>query len=546
MSAATQQPAGRAAAGWWLAAAVGALGLAAVVLGPLVVCMPPWVDTSFFDVCARVVLAGRPVYHEILIHGPPGMVLAVAGVRRLLGWRSEILALTDLAIVGTAIALLVWRCLPAGMSRGARVWTALALVLVYSATTEWCHCQPDPWMMLPALAGLSLWQAPPADAGASRRRRACLGGACWGIACLFKPFALLPALGCWLGLGRGEPGMTTEGPRRPPLGWAVFGAAIPAALTALWLAASGNWADFLEGTAGTWNRDYYRTSASGAERLRDVGVVLWPWALVQLLALPVAVAALIGREPRRSFAVGCRPELAGCYLGWFFQAHFIQRQTPYQVLPAVLLGWTVLSGAAWPRRALLAAVVVWSVCCHPLLRPERLAMWRPCWSEGSTPEIRDILTLEEDSFVAPEWKELEQVRSFLKARGVRDQELTCYSLSTVPLYLELGVRPSMRFVLLQTAQEFFPSARPRIVRELADSPQRYVVNDLRQLHLGGRALTREEAAVEIPGHPLALPPAVPAGVKDFFPFTMPVVFRAGRYLVHEVPKSEARRHLFAP
>lgn len=532
------QPVAGVAGRWSAVAAVLTLAALVIAVTPLFACMPPWVDTSFFDVCARTVLEGRPVYREILVHGPPGMVLAVAEVRRLCGWRSEVLGLADLAVVGGAIGLLAWRCLPVGVPKAARLWTAVGLLLVYTSTTEWGHCQPDPWMLLPGLVGLSLWQPLRASStarGASgpSRPRLLLGGLCWSVAAVFKPFVVVPAVGCWLGAMA-----TSPGPARSRWlargAWALAGALVPVAVTASWLQFSDNWPDFLAGVAGDWNRDYYLTSAGWSERVHNLVVVLWPWGLLQLVAVPAAVAGLV-RHGRSWPLVACRPEVAGCYLGWFLQAHFIQRQTPYQVLPAVLLAWTVLSGEVWPRRLLLVAILGWSACCHPLLQADRLILWPRCWREGSTPEVRDLLTLEADSFVAPSWRELERVQSFLAGRGVGDRELTCYSLSTVPLYVELGVRPSTRFVLLHTALEFFPSARPRIARELAESPQRYVVNDLRQVRVEGRELTREEAEVEAPGRPLALPPAVPAGVSGFFPFNMPIVYRAGRYVVHEVP-----------
>jgi hypothetical protein len=87
----------------------------------------------------------------------------------------------------------------------------------------------------------------------------------------------------------------------------------------------------------------------------------------------------------------------------------------------------------------------------------------------------------------------------------------------------------------------FPRHLEIVRRELAASPQRYVVSDLQ-----GAGLTRVEALAERPGQPLALPPAFPPPLARCFPWNEPVVFRAGRYLVHRVTGPVQKLLLQAP
>src|SRR5207248_9498714 len=102
------------------------------------------------------------------------------------------------------------------LPRVAQVWTAVLLFAFYLSSSEWGYCQPDTWMLLPALAALHLRQRQAAamiEQPLPARRRAALSlleGVCWASACLFKPFVALPALLAWLavaaltrGSGRG-------------------------------------------------------------------------------------------------------------------------------------------------------------------------------------------------------------------------------------------------------------------------------------------------------------------------------------------------------
>lgn len=514
-------------------AAMAGLALAAFLIaaGPLFLCTGPTVDSSFFDVCAQTISRGGILYRDVFLHGPPGMVWAQTAIRAVFGWRSEILRAADLALVVAAVGLLVTGFLPVRTGAAGRIWVALAMLVFYLSRTEWSHCQPDVWMLVPALAALRL-RCRSVQALASGGTVSAVAdiaeGVCWGLAVLLKPFVIVPAVCCWLAgvalLGRG---------RRLP--WArlgadlasvLFGVGVVLGLAALCLWQSDDMPYFVPAVLGPWNREYFETGSPWPLRLAKVVRQLYPWSLVHLAALPLA-GYLVVRPPGAS---GRRVLLAAFYLGWFVQANFVQRQYDYQLVPPILLAMCLLAREARLRplaAPAIAAVIVFAVVRFPLYRQAERDLWLRCVRQGSTAQVRNALG-QEDAAV-PDWVALEEVAGFLRARPVGDGELTCYSFAAVPLYAQLDVRPSSRYVLLWSALSYFPGHREQIGRELAAGPQRFVVNDLQLL-----GFTPEEARTLGGGRALPRPEQLPGELAGYFPWTEPMIFRRGRYVVHEV------------
>jgi hypothetical protein len=523
---------------------------------PLFVCMPLWVDCTFFDIVARSVLRGERIYHDLFLHGPPGMILVTAGLRWLIGWRSESLRVIDWFIV-TGIILLItegpWR---RGRLAG-HPGTILVMLLFYLSTTEWCHCQSDMWMLLPAVVGLRL-RCGQMHRLAGRHDTivpwAVLEGLVWALAVFIKPFAVFAAGACWLMsvviMSKTKVPIARIG---QDLAGIVTGAGTVAAASILWLVLSGNWDGFMSAACSDWNRDYYATSPPLWWRLRQVLRWFWPWSLIHVSALPIALAWIWRalRSPRAENRA--RPLIAAVFVAWLLQATLLQKQLIYQMTPTVLLGlaivaaawnewpwWMYLRGRRWAVGHLAAVCfLLAAVLSHPIWRMDRLALWSRCWSEGSTAELRDALALQDDK-AATRWADLARVQAFLAEQNLRGKELTCLSVSTTPLYWQMDLSPSTRFVLLEPALGMFRNHAEQIRNELRSSAQRFMVSDLRQLNL-----TAEEAAVEIAGDPLALPPLpdrplTKEAMADF-PMDVPVVFRSGRYLVHVCQPLAARR-----
>jgi hypothetical protein len=492
--------------------------------GPLFLCMPLWTDSIFFDICARALLRGELIYREIFLHGPPGIILLQAGIRSAVGWRSESLRAVDLTIITAVIYLLVGPAQPKDLPGAFRIWATFALYLFYFATPERCHCQTDGWMLLPATAGLCLRQRQ-AEAvlnGGYKLGpfiyRALAEGVCWGLALLLKPQAAIPGIACWLTYSAIL--WKSSGGRRFLDAMAVLvGIGLPLALASAWLWLSGNWPYFLPALA--WNSEYYLRSAPLAVRTREMLTHFWPFSLVHVVAIPLAAMAIV-RCLGRGETTLVRPALlSGYYLGWLFQATLIQQHFDYHAAPAVLLAIATMASQHFWRslnETFLARVVLWPLClvvlllAHPLSDTRRLGLWLRCWKEGSSLELRDFLTLKIDQRDNPSWRELERVKRFLTDQGVGDRELTCYTLSALPLYFDMDIKPSTRFTLLQSTAYFFMSHWNEMLGELASSPQRFVVCDRRY------------------SEPM-----------DKFPWTEPVVFESGRYQVRSCTVSPFHR-----
>lgn len=551
-SARPSAPSGRAARALRARPYLGGAGVAAVAVAillalvlPLFFCMPLWCDVYYFDLCTRALLRGEVLYREMFPHNLPGRMLLQAGLRAVIGWRSEPLRVVDFLVVGGIVALLVRRFLPPGTSAAGRWWLAGTLFLFYFSTTEWCHGQPDVWMLLPALGALVLRDRQTDQLlaeqpqGAKLVARGVAEGVLWGVAFLIKPFVVFPALACCL-LTPLLAWRKRRGSRRllaADAGAVLAGGFLVGAGTFAWLWLSGNWPYLLDAYFGQWNREYYQASARWAQRWERARTRLWPWCFVHAVAVPVATGTLAWGLRRLACsepgpAVAGRSLFAAFYLGWLVEAHLVQRQFDYHLVPPVLLGVTLVAGQRWlfaPRvaRAVVApALLAWAVLAHPLLAPGRLALWPRCWREGSSPGLRDRLTLD-PQFIAPGWAELEDVAEFLGRRGVGDREVTCFSLSTVSLYERLHIRPPTRFVLLWSALYFYQGRRPEIVRELEASPERYIVSDLRELFW------------EKDHPPAGAPPGLPE--TSAWAEKYPVVLRTGRYEVRQVPTAYARK-----
>jgi hypothetical protein len=226
--------------------------------------------------------------------------------------------------------------------------------------------------------------------------------------------------------------------------------------------------------------------------------------------------------------------LAAFYLGWLVQAAYLQKPYEYVLASILPLALTVVAGYRWRLRwpalcwTIGAACAALALVRHPLLQPSRLAVWGRCWQEGSTPELRDRLKLTAGPD-SPDWSELALVADELQRLRVADYELTCFHNSPHPVYLDLGVRPSTPFLHFGTLLYYFPNREEQIRQILSSSPQRYVVSDLYQPCLTPTEMGAQRRAVTA-----SQPPDFPDRLRDVFPWSEPVVFRTGRYLIHEV------------
>src|SRR5262249_18934017 len=139
---------------------------------------------------------------------------------------------------------------------------------------------------------------------------------------------------------------------------------------------------------------------------------------------------------------------------------------------------------------------------------------------GSSADLRDRLSL----YGQVDWQDLEHVADFLRVQGIRDDELTCYALRTLPLIQELDVVPAGNLMDVSLVLTGLPGFRGFIHERLAASGQKYVVVDLVQLGLSRENLAAGEND----------PPPIPPSTQQPVPWADHLAYRAGRYLVLSV------------
>jgi len=525
--------------------AVAVLVLLVVSNGPLFVCMPLTNDTALYDLQARVVREGGVPYRDILEPNLPGVLWVHVAVRSLLGERSEVMRMFDLSLFGVIVFLLTRWLRAAGRSTVVQAWTAAALLLFYFSVSEWSHCQRDVWLLVPALGGLHLRRRQGLRVASEPTLRsvfawAAAEGAVWGSAVWLKPMVVIPMLAAWI--------VSAMHMRRRrwiacDLGGLLVGGLLVGGAGIAWLAWSGGWPFFWE-TLVEWNARYFTAGKEHwtAVRFAAMAYRLFPWILLHLAAVPCAALEVsawlwrkegpLARDARFSLAL-----FAAFYLAWLVQSFFLQHLFDYVHAPGILLAVMLLSAIPWspaPSRACrLAAtgVLAVAVLVSPALHGDRLSLWARCWTEGSTPEIRNRLA----HIQYPNWEDLDRAAKFLRSQNLRDGELTCFHNDLVYLYNELNLRPSTRFVYVEALLVFFPERRGEIRAALASSRQRFLVTDM-----ATAGLTQEELQAGSQGENAHLPPAFPEELKGRFPWSYPIAFRAGSIIIQRPVKKSIK------
>lgn len=553
--------------GWLVATA------ALVVGGPLFLCLPPWNDVTLHDMVVRTILRGGVPYRDVFDTNLPGIDWAMAAVRLLFGWGYEVLRAVDLLVIAAEVALLAGWVRRAGGSAAAVAWLAAAVALWYPFTSEFCHVQRDPWLLLPALAAARLrlrHVARPSGAGALAE------GVVWGLAVWVKPHVLVPAAAVWavsaVTLVRDHPLRVVT----RDLAGLVVGGLLAGAGGLAWLVGTGAWPYFLD-VFLNWNPAYlHGVTRHTWGRFEHSFVVFRPWGLVLAGAVPLALLALwegrVGswrpgppaRIPLPAWLYApagaestatARAVLATLFLAWYAQAVTIQKGFDYTYVPVTLLAMALLATQSWAfgfvyaigfaALGLILNLTSWippsgwdipgvnliRLEHQPFTRPEVLALWPRCCREGASFELWDRLGRMTGCHCATRWQELAAVAEFLRSvrPTIGPRELNCWHDSTHPLYLLLDLEPATRFMHYGTAFGII-GKREAIAAEVAASPQRYVVSNLARMTWDPDRADEPGAG----GDPLRLPAWFPRSQRDKFPWNQPIRFRAGPYLVHEV------------
>ena len=483
-----------------------ALVVLLVLTVPLFVCMPLNSDTALFDVQADRVLKDGVLYRDIIEPNLPGVVWLHLAVRSVVGWSTEAMRFADLILFGGVLCLF-GRLLP---SAEKRVAFAFVAAFFYISCNEWCHCQRDTWMLLPAAT--AMWTRIRRKSSRYASWLSVFEGICWGVAFWIKPHVAIPASSVILFdvVRSHDRGAIT---RQTLL--VILGGLIAAAPGIAWMSSSGAWPHFLE-MMFDWNPEYLQ---AGRERQSvDRWIFMFrrfsPWWCVHVLALPLAVRTIWncrsvfpGDTDRTSDNTGT---LAALYMGWLVQSLALQHAMDYIHVPAIVLGILVLSSYRWnlsiaPRRGVVVTFLLLAALASPILRPQRLSQWANCWKSGSTHEVKSQLAL--GNF--PQWNELNRVREFLRDQNLSDGELTCLNVHSVHLFRELNVQPATRYWSVSILQELFPSRARQIERTVRESGTRFIVTEAMESGMNGRQVN-----------------------VSTYPWNLPVVFEAGGYRVH--------------
>ena len=442
---------------------------------PAFLCMGPDVDISLYDVIARRLMRGDVYYRDLMETNLPGNGWIHQAVRGVVGWRAEALNAFDfLMLCGSVVLLLGW--LPRSTPAWGRITVAGVLLAFYLSTSEWCHCQRDPWMLLPCLLALRCRVRP----GPRPLALSFAEGVLWGVAVWIKPFVMVPAIACWLASARGERA-TAGAVRRLAIDLAglLAGGLLAGAVGVGWMVATGACPSFLE-VMFQWNPEYFAYSTVDGpwwHGPRAMARRLFPWLFVHVLALPLALSSVwrgaAGRPP-----VPVLP--SAMYLAWLAQAMLLQHLFDYVHVPPVLLGLALVAAFAFGddhpalRRPVLSLLLAGVVLSQLPLAAVRIPALKQCLTEGSTPRVRDRVGL----LNRLDWPALDEVAGYLREQRAADGEVCCLSLPLISLYNDLDLQPSTKFLFLESCLYVHMSRRELIVDALAKSKQKYLVCDL--------------------------------------------------------------------
>lgn len=518
-----------------------ALSIVLVANVPPFLCMGLDCDTIAFDLYLRGMQEGKILYRDMTENNLPGVMWVHGVTRELFGWSSVAIRAVDLVLVGGALTLLA--CWQRGITLASRLWILTFLFSFYFSTSEWNHCQRDPWMTLPAVGALFLRRSQvEAVRAGSRGLRAVwlfgtLEGTLWGTALWLKPYVVVPALLAWvvgsLWLARG--GKVSLWSFAADLVGLVAGGLLVGGLGILWMLSHGCLGPYLDHLSAVGQdyvtADLYRPFTANYCRLFQA-LRFYPWSLMILGAVAFGAVYLVrrvlGRRSDGSIETLSQSLLVSLLLGFFAEAVFLQHVFDYTLLPAAFLALTWVGSRAATARADGERLMLGFLCglvafmgLTPVLK-QRLPVWERCVRVGPTWEVKDDLNI----LKRVAWNDLKRVTDFLRSRDVQDGELTVVSEAALPLYEELGVRPPTRSVMMTNQLMTFASLRARTFETLSQGRQRFAITST-EFTNRDRAYIDEAPVQE--HQPL---PSYWHGSRDWASY---VVFRAGPYIVLEMP-----------
>lgn len=504
---------------------------------PIFLRMPLTNDAILFDLQTRLISEGAVPYRDVLEPNFPGVFWIHSTVRGLLGTSSEMLRLFDLVVISAVTCLIGKLATKSGGTSQSSVWLSVAVLGFYLGTTEWCHCQRDTWLLLPIFSATWLRLHRLGSDSAPAAKLSFLEGLAWGAGLWLKPYIVLVAISVWL--------VTLLGFRSVrsclvDTAWVLVGGLVAGAFGVAWLIQTEAWPYWME-TVQQWNPRYL---AAGREhwiwpRFKSMAWRMQPWIALHLVALPLAALRLrqLWRYRREPASVLDRelPQfaLSAIYLATMAHVFLLQHLFDYVHAPAVILAIAVVgiwlaqpNHSSYWRLAVLAFGLLASTS-SPIFNQNRLRLWSACVTLPSTPKLQDRLAL----LANPYRSHIERVADFLQRQSAHDGDVCVYNSDLVGLYQSqrLKLRPPTRYVYLFELLTYFPEKRKAIISSVVNSTHRFIVTDLASC-----GMPLSQAMAIGPEGPTAPPPAYHTVSRQNYPWSHPVVFRSGTYLVHEV------------
>lgn len=537
----------------WMAALI--LLLILILNIPLFIRMPLATDVVLYDLQAQAVLNGGVLYQDLFETNLPGIVWLHMLVRSAVGISSDAIRVIDLFIFsGTVLLLMQWNRRN-HLSMTGMLWVAIALFSFYFSLSEWCHFQRDTLILLPATGAVWLrrkqidrliprLESPSQISSKSVFGWAFLEGLLWATAFWIKPFVAVPAFCVWVG---SIWILRTCRKRMIDFSGLLLGGLCLGAIGICWMWQSGAWPAFYT-TFTEWNPEYVAARKAGWQPMRFAQFLyrFYPWFLLHLLAVPLAFVALkdywklnakVDRETPVESGKRDAVLLALFYLGWLLQSFAFQHLFDYVHPPSHLLAITVIGGylgsrfqngaLTWGWKGGLAFFLMVAVLSFPAFKPQRAMLWKTCLMNSSNANLKSQLAL----LVQVNWEDLDAVRQYLHTQNLKDGELHCFNSTLVYLYPELSVEPATRFVFFDSVLIFCPNHRKELYEAIQNSQQKFIVTDLIDSGFG-----KENALAKSSDPKQLTPPDYPVSLKGAYPWSQPVVFRAGRYVVHKVER----------
>lgn len=519
-------------------------GLLIIVgLGPLFLQLPLTNDAVLYDLEARWLQEGIAPYRDIVEPNFPGVILIHQCVRTALGESNAALRAFDLICQITVLLLLArltYMCVDSLRMAG---WMVVLGVLFYLSQSEWCHCQRDVWLLLPVVTAVVLRiqqiRRGIASSGGWVFGHSLLEGLVWGAAIWLKPHALVICVAMWL--------LSLL----VAVGWRVkiadslgllAGGLLAGIAGILALQRLGILDDFLA-SLSVWNPRYLDARWDNWTLKRYLGMSFFmaPWPLLHLIALPLScwtILVFVSNSLRRHERFVVRASLATVYVIWFAQAHLLQHLFDYVHVPALILCLAVIASHAAEvslikSRWLLVPFVGLAVWSSPLARPQQVSLWRDAVLNDISPAQKDRLA----RLPNPRWSDLSRVEHYLKEQQVQNTDVLMYNSDLVTLYWNLKLKSPTPYVYLYELTVYFPDLQEEMLAEAQLQTDRFAVTDL---VAAGMSPADAEAAGDASTN--GLPPKFyqVRRRRDLgFPWMEPVVFRSGRYLVHELSRAES-------